>query len=62
MDNIIWPTKQRFINPQVQELKPEDELRIYEIKDFIRVRLLEGQAEVFGRELPLQETVFFFKG
>lgn len=23
---------------------------------------MEGEAEVFGRELPLQETVFFFKG
>ena len=42
MDKIILPTKQKFINPQIQELKPEDELRIYEIKDFIRVRLKEG--------------------
>lgn len=37
-------------------------MRIYEIQDFIRVRLLKGQAEVFGRELPLNETVFFYKG
>jgi len=62
MDKIIWPTKQRYLNPTVYELKPEEELRIYEIQDFIRVRLLDGQAEVFGREMPTEETVFFFKG
>ena len=26
------------------------------------MRLLEGWAEVFGRELPNNETVFFYKG
>lgn len=43
-------------------MKPEEELRIYEIKDFIRVRLIDGQAEIFGKELPLMETLFFYKG
>ena len=28
----------------------------------MRVRLLEGQAEVFGRELPHLETVIFYRG
>lgn len=64
MEKIICATKNRFINPTIHDLKPEEELRIYEIQDFIRVRLLEGQAEVFGKELPNldKESVFFFKG
>jgi hypothetical protein len=28
----------------------------------VRLRLTEGEAEVFGRELPLNETVFFYRG
>ena len=28
----------------------------------MRLRLTEGEAEVFGRELPLNETVFFYRG
>lgn len=63
MDNkLFWPPKQRYRNPKVYTLNPEDELLIYEIQDFIRVRLLDGNAEVFGRELPNSETVFFFRG
>ena len=63
MDRPIFPAKIRFKkNSQIYELKPEEELRIYEIEDFVRVRLLEGNAEVFGRELPLNEIVFFYRG
>jgi len=42
MDKIILPTKQRYINPTIIDLKPEEELRIYEIQNFIRLRLLDG--------------------
>ena len=42
MDKIIWPSKQRFHNPEVLELNPEDELKIFEIKSFIRLRLIDG--------------------
>jgi hypothetical protein len=59
---MIWPTKIRYKNPTIIELRPEEELNIYEIQDFLRLRVLEGQAEVFGRELPVGETVFFYKG
>ena len=62
MDKVIFPTKIRYKNPTIYELKPEEELIIFEIQDFIWVRVFDGQAEVFGRELPLNETVFFFKG
>ena len=66
MDKLIHPQKVRYLNPVIYDLKEEEELRIYGanngIKDFVRVRLLEGWAEVFGRELPNNETVFFYKG
>ena len=61
-DKTILPNKVRYKNSKIQDLRPEEELRIYEIKEFTRVRVLEGSAEVFGRELPLNETVFFYKG
>ena len=50
---MIWPTKIRYKNPKINELGPEEELIIYEIHDFIRLRVIEGQAEVYGRELPV---------
>jgi hypothetical protein len=59
---MIWPTKIRYKNPKINELGPEEELIIYEIQDFIRLRVIEGQAEVFGRELPVGETIFFYEG
>jgi len=67
MDKTIWPPKIRYKRPShnnkdIWDLKPEEEVRIYEIEDFLRIRLLEGKAEVFGRELPINETVFFYKG
>ena len=63
MDRSTFPAKVTFKkNSCTYYLKPEEELRIYEIEDFVRVRLIEGQAEVFGRELPLQEIVMFYAG
>lgn len=62
-DRPIHPAKVRFKKSScTYYLKAEEELRIYEIEDFIRVRLVEGEAEVFGRELPLQEIVMFYAG
>jgi len=46
----------------VQTLEPGYELRINRIKDHIKVILVSGQAEVFGRELPLTEPTFFNHG
>ena len=43
-------------------LEPGHELRINKIKDHIKVILVSGQAEVFGRELPLTEPTFFNHG
>lgn len=37
-------------------------MKIFDIRDFIRVRLLEGAAEVYGRELPLDQIVYFYDG
>ena len=63
MDRPIFPAKARFRkNSQIYDLGQEEELRIYDIEDFVRLRLLEGQAEVFGRELPPQEIVIFYRG
>ena len=67
-DRPIFPQKASFKNytktgnPQIYYLKAEEELRVWEIQDFLRLRLLEGQAEIFGRELPLMETVIYYKG
>ena len=61
-DRPIFPQQVRSRNTKKYELKAEDELRIYEIQEFLRIRLLEGQAEIFGRELPKMETVIYFKG
>lgn len=62
MDKIIHPVKDLFENATDYHLKPEHELRIHEIETFIRLRVTDGIAEVFGRELPLEETAYFFKG
>ncbi len=40
-------------------LQTRYELRIYNIEDHLKVMLNEGKAEVFGKELPLGEPVFF---
>ena len=68
MDKLIHPPHVRYHNSQIYDLNKEEELRIYDIVDFVRVRLLkndlksDSQAEVFGRELPPNETVFFYSG
>jgi N-terminal beta-sandwich domain of polyadenylation factor len=38
------------------------ELRISNIENHIKVLLIEGQADVFGREIPVGEPVFFNNG
>ena len=43
MDRSIFPSKIRFKkNSQIFDLKQEEELRIYEIQDFVRLRLMDG--------------------
>ena len=59
---MITPTAVRYKNSTIQELGSEEELIIFNIQDFIRLRVLDGLAEVYGRELPLNETVFFYRG
>ena len=61
-DRIILALKSKYKDSQIWRLGQEDEIRISDIQDFIRLRLIEGEAEVFGRELPLNETVFFYRG
>lgn len=46
-----------------EKLEAGTELRIYNITDHIKVLIGEGgRAEVFGRELPINEPVFFHQG
>ena len=59
---MITPTPIRYKNYTIQEIGPEEELIIFNIQDFLRLRVLKGNAEVYGRELPINETVFFYKG
>lgn len=59
---MITPTPIRYKNSTIQELQSEEELIIFNIQDFLRLRVLKGNAEVYGRELPINETVFFYKG
>ena len=40
-------------------LQSGSELRIYKIEDHIKVLMIDGKAEVFGRELPLKMPVYF---
>lgn len=39
-----------------------NEIRIDRIEDHIKILLIDGKAEVFGRELPLKMPVFFHQG
>ena len=59
-DKNIFPKKTRFMKPSIEILNKEEELKIFQISDFIRVRLLKGSAEVYGRELPLEQIVYFY--
>lgn len=60
MDKIIEPAPVLMPEPKKEDvLSSGHELRIYSIEDHIKVLLLEGKAEVFGRELPLKMAVHF---
>jgi hypothetical protein len=62
-NKIIAPTEIAMPSPlTVHILEPGHELRVNKIKDHIKVILVSGQAEVFGRELPLTEPTFFNHG
>ena len=63
-DKKIYPVEITMPNPAFDEtLNAGTELRIYNISDHIKVLVKEGGlAEVFGRELPVNEPVFFHQG
>ena len=62
-NKIIQPAEISMPAPlDVKILEPGYELRINGIKDHIKVVFVYGQAEVFGRELPLTEPIFFNHG
>ena len=59
-DKKILPPAAHMPQPMVEHtLEPGFELRIHNIKDHIKLLLLNGRAEVFGKELPEGEPVFF---
>ena len=46
--------------PRKEEiLEPGNELRIDRIEDHLKILLIEGKAEIFGRELPLKMPLYF---
>ena len=60
MDKIIEPLPTPMQDPRREDiLQPGHELRIYKIEDHIKILLVDGKAEVFGRELPLKMPVHF---
>ena len=63
-DKKIYPKDVDMPSPTFdQTLDAGTELRIYHIADHIKVLVAEGGlAEVFGRELPVNEPVFFHQG
>lgn len=62
-DKKIQPPEIRMPQPlQNYQIDAGYELRIDKIKDHIKVQLVSGIAEVFGRELPLEEPIFFHCG
>eukprot|EP00347_Sterkiella_histriomuscorum_P016599 403352570 len=63
VDKEIRPVPVAMPQPLKTEiLQAGSELRIYSIEDHIKVLLVKGLAEVFGKELPLEEPVFFHQG
>ena len=63
MDKVIEPVMPAMPDPKREEVLPSgSELRIFKIEDHIKVLLLDGKAEVFGRELPLKIPVFYHPG
>jgi polyribonucleotide 5'-hydroxyl-kinase len=63
MDKIIEPLPIPMPEPKKDNiLQSGEELRIYKIEDHLKVLLVDGKAEVFGRELPLKMPVYFHQG
>ena len=62
MDKIIEPVPTPMPDAKKEDLEPGQELRIFKIEDHIKVIMLEGKAEIFGRELPLKMPVYFHSG
>jgi hypothetical protein len=62
MDKIIEPVPTPMPDPKTEDLEPGQELRIYKIEDHIKVKMIEGKAEVFGKELPLKMPIYFHQG
>lgn len=62
MDKVIDPPPINMPNAKDEIIEGGVELRISNIEDHLKVLLVEGKAEVFGRELPLKEPVFFHQG
>jgi len=63
MDKIIEPVPTPMPDPAKREdLEPGQELRIFKIEEHIKLLLLEGKAEIFGRELPLKQPLYFHQG
>jgi hypothetical protein len=63
VDKIIEPMPPTMPEPRKEEtLEPGTELRINRIDDHLKVLLVEGKAEIFGRELPLKMPVYFHHG
>jgi len=62
-DKKIMPTPVSMPNIKFDEtLSPGFELRIDSIRSHIKVLVISGMCEVFGRELPVGEPVFFHAG
>ena len=59
VDREIKPLPISMPSFKEERLNAGDELRIHDIENHLKVMLVEGKAEVFGRELPLKEPVFF---
>lgn len=62
MDKIIEPNPTPMPDPKKEDLEAGQEMRIYIIEDHIKVLMLEGKAEIFGKELPLKMPIYFHQG
>ena len=52
-DKKILPSSVQMPQPMMEHtIEPGFELRIHNIKDHIKLLLVSGRAEVFGKELP----------
>ena len=60
VDKVIEPAGKPMPEPRKEEiLEPGNELRIDRIEDHLKILLIEGKAEIFGRELPLKMPLYF---